>query len=173
MMDAAAPFADVTGAQRRRDLRPGSRPRPGSTTSASGSFRGPIGRCCSTGFRDECRALRRWAASSVHTLFAQLARNRLLIADLLTPAPEIHDIEIAAPIIIAGLPRTGTTHLHNLLAADPALRSLPVLGEPRAGAAARRCGRTRRATDPRSGATARRRRLHQRGAAATSGGCTR
>ncbi|MBV8462424.1 MAG: sulfotransferase [Acidimicrobiales bacterium] len=29
------------------------------------------------------------------------------------------------PIIICGLPRTGTTHLHNLLSADPALRALP------------------------------------------------
>jgi hypothetical protein len=27
--------------------------------------------------------------------------------------------------VIVGLPRTGTTHLHNLMAADPALRSLP------------------------------------------------
>jgi hypothetical protein len=30
-----------------------------------------------------------------------------------------------APIIICELPRTGTTHLHNLISADPALRSLP------------------------------------------------
>ena len=62
---------------------------------------------------------------TVHTLFTQLCRNRLLIADLLARHPEIHEIEIVAPIIIAGLPRTGTTHLHNLLSADPALRSLP------------------------------------------------
>jgi len=62
---------------------------------------------------------------AVHTLSTQLVRNRLLIADLLGRHPEIHDIEITAPIVIAGLPRTGTTHLHNLLAADPALRSLP------------------------------------------------
>jgi hypothetical protein len=34
-------------------------------------------------------------------------------------------VRINRPIVIAGLPRTGTTHLHNLLAADPALRSLP------------------------------------------------
>ena len=32
---------------------------------------------------------------------------------------------ILLPIIIVGQPRTGTTHLHNLLAADPGLRSLP------------------------------------------------
>lgn len=55
----------------------------------------------------------------------QLLTNRLLLADLLARHPEIHDVEIARPMIIAGLPRTGTTHLHNLISADPALRSLP------------------------------------------------
>ncbi len=54
-----------------------------------------------------------------------MIKNRLLIQDLLTRNPEIHDIAITRPIIIAGLPRTGTTHLHNLMSADPALRSLP------------------------------------------------
>ena len=58
-------------------------------------------------------------------LFTNLLTNRLLLADLLARHPEIHDIEITAPIIIAGLPRTGTTHLHNLISCDPALRSLP------------------------------------------------
>ncbi|MGZ4784639.1 MAG: sulfotransferase, partial [Acidimicrobiales bacterium] len=55
----------------------------------------------------------------------QLLRNRLLLTDLLRRHPEIHDIEIDPPIIIAGLPRTGTTHLQNLISADPAIRSLP------------------------------------------------
>jgi hypothetical protein len=54
-----------------------------------------------------------------------LAKNRLRINALLAERPEIHDIVVAKPIIICGLPRTGTTHLHNLLSADPALRSLP------------------------------------------------
>lgn len=60
-----------------------------------------------------------------HALLVQLLRNRLLLTDLLRRHPEIHDIRIEAPIVICGLPRTGTTHLHNLLGADPALRSLP------------------------------------------------
>lgn len=55
----------------------------------------------------------------------QLLKNRLLVEDLLRRHPEIHDERIERPIIICGLPRTGTTHLHNLIAADPALRSLP------------------------------------------------
>jgi hypothetical protein len=56
---------------------------------------------------------------------SQWLRNRLLLADLLTRHPEIHDIELLPPVVIAGLPRTGTTHLHNLLAAAPAFRTLP------------------------------------------------
>ncbi len=62
---------------------------------------------------------------SMFTTFVGLVKNRLLIADLLRRHPEIHDIEIARPIVICGLPRTGTTHLHNLMSADPNLRSLP------------------------------------------------
>jgi hypothetical protein len=69
--------------------------------------------------------LSRFGVVSIHTQLVQLASNRLRIEDLIGRHPEILDIEIAAPIVIAGLPRTGTTHLHNLLAADPALRSLP------------------------------------------------
>jgi hypothetical protein len=62
---------------------------------------------------------------SAHTLLVSLLRNRLLVQDELTRHPGIHDLHIDGPIVIAGLPRTGTTHLHNLMAADPALRSLP------------------------------------------------
>ncbi|MDH6193450.1 hypothetical protein M2272_000071 [Mycobacterium frederiksbergense] len=51
--------------------------------------------------------------------------NRLRLEALIAEHPEIENITIDRPIIICGLPRTGTTHLHNLLAADPALRHLP------------------------------------------------
>jgi sulfotransferase family protein len=54
------------------------------------------------------------------------ARNRLLIQDLLSRHPEIHDIKVEKPIIVAGLPRSGTTHLLNLMAADTRLRALPL-----------------------------------------------
>jgi hypothetical protein len=62
---------------------------------------------------------------STYGQLLQLLKNRLLVTDTLSRHPEIDDVEIRRPIIIAGLPRTGTTHLHNLLAADPARRSLP------------------------------------------------
>jgi len=55
----------------------------------------------------------------------QLLKNRLLLTDLLKRHPEIHDIELLPPVVIVGLPRTGTTHLHNLLAAAGRFRTLP------------------------------------------------
>lgn len=53
------------------------------------------------------------------------AANRLRLEDLLRRHPEILEIEIRQPIIIAGLPRSGTTHLLNLISSDARLRSLP------------------------------------------------
>jgi hypothetical protein len=56
---------------------------------------------------------------------SQWLKNRLLLTDLLKRHPEINDIELLPPVVIAGLPRTGTTHLHNLLGAAPTFRTLP------------------------------------------------
>ncbi len=70
------------------------------------------------------------------------AANRLRLEDLLVRHPEILDVEVRRPIIIAGLPRSGTTHLLNLIAADARLRSLPYweslepIPDPRAAPAA-------------------------------------
>lgn len=78
-----------------------------------------------------CRAMREeggFNAAGIlqqHTFIVGLLKNRLLIEDLVRRHPEILEERVAAPIIICGLPRTGTTHLHNLMSADPALRSLP------------------------------------------------
>ncbi|MFL6174650.1 MAG: sulfotransferase family protein [Marmoricola sp.] len=62
---------------------------------------------------------------NLHTQVLQLLKNRLRLVDLLRLHPGIADIELIAPLVIAGLPRTGTTHLHNLLSAGPTFRSLP------------------------------------------------
>jgi len=53
------------------------------------------------------------------------ATTRLLAHDLVERNPEIEERPIERPIIIAGLPRSGTTHLLNLTCADSRLRSLP------------------------------------------------
>jgi len=60
------------------------------------------------------------------------ASNRLLIQDTLKRHPEIHEEKIEKPIIVVGLPRSGTTHLLNLLGADTRLRSTPLweINEP-------------------------------------------
>ncbi|OBB19369.1 hypothetical protein A5762_18285 [Mycolicibacterium elephantis] len=55
----------------------------------------------------------------------RLLSQRLLLADLLRRYPEIHEIEIERPFIVVGLPRSGTTHLVNLIAADACRRALP------------------------------------------------
>jgi len=53
------------------------------------------------------------------------AANRLRIEDLVKRHPEILQIPIHRPIIVVGLPRSGTTHLLNLMGSDTRLRSLP------------------------------------------------
>lgn len=55
----------------------------------------------------------------------RLLRNRLSLTALLARYSEIESIEIERPFIVVGMPRSGTTHLVNLLAADPRRRALP------------------------------------------------
>jgi hypothetical protein len=99
--------------------------------------------CARTGLsnfgNDDFRArLRLWAGAANacteltelarHGLFADMLRfaeNRLLVEDILTRHPEILNIVIDRPLIVAGLPRSGTTYLQNFLSADDQLRALP------------------------------------------------
>jgi hypothetical protein len=50
--------------------------------------------------------------------------NKLVAQDTIKRHPEISDIPVEAPIVVAGLARTGTTMLHRLIAQDPGIRSL-------------------------------------------------
>jgi Sulfotransferase family len=52
--------------------------------------------------------------------------NRLGVNQVFTEHPEIFDQEIRGPIVIVGLPRTGTSKLHRMMAANPDLQSLPL-----------------------------------------------
>ena len=54
------------------------------------------------------------------------ASNRLKIEDLLKRHPEILETPIVKPVIVIGLPRSGTTNLVNLLASDSRFRSMPL-----------------------------------------------
>lgn len=69
--------------------------------------------------------LRQLARMTLRGRIIRLLRNRLSLTELLKRHPEIESIEIERPIIVVGMPRSGTTHLVNLIAADPGRRALP------------------------------------------------
>lgn len=56
--------------------------------------------------------------------FIRAAQNRLLLQEWLRTHPEIREKRIERPIFVLGFPRTGTTLLQNLLAADQGRRAL-------------------------------------------------
>jgi Sulfotransferase family len=85
-------------------------------------------------FRERLELIVGVVAWDGHTKLAQLSTfrrmvnkvvNRLLTVDLLARHPEIREERIEAPLIVAGLPRSGTTHLLNLIAADSRFQSMP------------------------------------------------
>ena len=123
------------------------RRRPGSTTSGplvAGGV-GPAGR------RAERRGpAERPRARGVHERIGSSLRARLQVVDWRAAHPEVADEVVGGPVIIVGLPRTGTTALSNLLAQDPDTRSL------RVWESAARCRRRRgRNYDPRIAASSR------------------
>jgi hypothetical protein len=54
----------------------------------------------------------------------RLLVNRLLTQDGFNRYPEIRDEQVADPIVITGLPRTGTTKLQRMMGADPAKQAV-------------------------------------------------
>ncbi|OBF03012.1 hypothetical protein A5730_22605 [Mycobacterium sp. ACS4054] len=69
--------------------------------------------------------LRQLTRSTLRQRVVRLLRNRLSLTELLKRYPEIETIAIEKPFIVVGMPRSGTTHLVNLIAADPRRRALP------------------------------------------------
>ncbi len=55
----------------------------------------------------------------MHQRLVDILVTRLRVQAWLTRFPEIRDEVIEAPLVIVGLPRTGTTMLHRTIAADP------------------------------------------------------
>jgi hypothetical protein len=60
----------------------------------------------------------------LHARLVALLVARLQVEDTYRLHPEIDDEEVGGPVFVIGLPRTGTTALSQLVAADPQFRSL-------------------------------------------------
>lgn len=73
-------------------------------------------------YEEEAKFSARGRAIAEAELVTQLA-NRMKVEDWLTRHPELLERPIEKPLFVFGLPRTGTTLVINLLAADPARRS--------------------------------------------------
>ena len=58
-------------------------------------------------------------------LITMFLANRLLLVETRKRSPEIFRTPLLPPLVILGLPRSGTTFLHRMLALDPANRPLP------------------------------------------------
>nr|WP_090609672.1 sulfotransferase [Mycobacterium lentiflavum] len=69
--------------------------------------------------------LRQLTRSTLRQRVVRLLRNRLSLTELIKRYPEIESIAIDKPFVVVGMPRSGTTHLVNLIAADPRRRALP------------------------------------------------
>jgi len=65
------------------------------------------------------------ARANLLQMSVRLAATRLRLEDFIRRHPRCLDVAIERPIIVAGLPRSGTTHLLELLSADTGFRSLP------------------------------------------------
>jgi hypothetical protein len=85
-------------------------------------FRVPLRRLIQS-FRDDGR-LHPFGRMMMRRRLVELASNRLRIDEHLRRHPEILDEAIRRPLFVTGLPRTGTTLLHNLLSLDPSSRPL-------------------------------------------------
>lgn len=81
------------------------------------AFREPFGVLCDSLEREaKLSALGR---TLLHQKFIELLVNRLRVEDWYARHPEIEDETLVAPIVVVGLPRTGTTLLQRVLSADP------------------------------------------------------
>ena len=120
---AAGPFARRLARLDEEGLLEAARRATGLDDFGDDSFREPLRVLLASLEREaELSALGRL---STRRLLVQLLANRLRVEDLIRRHPEILDERVERPIVIAGLPRTGTTHLLNCLARHPDLRTLP------------------------------------------------
>jgi hypothetical protein len=62
---------------------------------------------------------------TAHAYVVKLLAGRLRVEATIARDPSILERPLERPVVIVGLPRTGTSHLHNLLSVHPELRFLP------------------------------------------------
>jgi hypothetical protein len=92
----------------------------GLTDFGSDYFRGPLARLCKSLQHDaHLTGMGRIVARQG---LLRLLENRLHFVELFKQHPEITEQEISQPLFILGMPRTGTTSLHELMALDPQFR---------------------------------------------------
>ena len=132
-----------------REIMEEAKRRTGLTDFGGMEFLEPLNRLV-TSCRDEANlnVLGRMAARRE---MIQLLENRLLITEERRINPAIAKTRIERPLFILGLPRSGTTFLHSLLAQDPASRA-PLTWEVmfpsnQTGSRRRRIARARRNLD--------------------------
>jgi hypothetical protein len=95
----------------------------GLTDFGAPSFEEPLERLCKS--INEDADLNPYGRLLMAGVIRTQLTNRLLLQQVRTSQPERLEAPLAPPIVVTGLPRTGTTFLHRLLAADPAHASLP------------------------------------------------
>jgi hypothetical protein len=92
----------------------------GLSDYGSDYFREPLQRLCDSLQQDaQLSAFGRLIARQD---LLRLLRNRLQLEHTYRQHPEIDEQQIVAPVFILGMPRTGTTSLHELMALDPQFR---------------------------------------------------
>ncbi|HEY6598093.1 MAG TPA: sulfotransferase, partial [Pseudomonadales bacterium] len=95
--------------------------RAGTSNLGSWDFAEPLERLLKS-YRDEAK-LTTLGRITVRELVVSLLDNLLRMEAERTAHPVIAQQRVVAPVFIIGLPRTGTTHLHNLVSEDPDSRA--------------------------------------------------
>jgi len=92
----------------------------GLSDFGSDYFREPLNRLCQS-LEQEAR-LTGLGRSIARQDILRLLQHRLMFEETFKRHPEIAEQQISSPIFILGMPRTGTTSLHELMALDPRFR---------------------------------------------------
>ena len=100
-----------------------ARAQTGLTHFGAGDFEGRLSLWLQCAREDQ--GLNALGRMSIFADCVRYAANRLKLEDLLLRHPQILHEAIQQPLIVAGLPRSGTTHLVNMLAADQRLSAVP------------------------------------------------